>query len=65
MHKKKKLSDLKESPVLTPLYTRDPMTSNIPKYEIPKGEMLPDTAYNLIRDELMLDDYCATHPEGA
>jgi glutamate decarboxylase len=55
MHKKKKLDDLKESHVLTPLYTRDPLTSNIPKYEIPKGEMLPDTAYNLIRDELMLD----------
>lgn len=55
MHKKKKLDDLKQSHVLIPLYTRDPLTSNIPKYEIPKGEMLPDTAYNLIRDELMLD----------
>lgn len=55
MQKQKKIDDFKESPVLTPLYTRDPLTSNIPKYEIPKGEMLPDTAYNLIRDELMLD----------
>lgn len=55
MQKQKKLGDSKQSPVLTPLYTRDPLTSNIPKYEIPKGEMLPDTAYNLIKDELMLD----------
>lgn len=55
MHKKKKLGELKESPFLQPLYTRTALASNVPKYELPKGEMLPDTAYNLIRDELMLD----------
>lgn len=55
MHKKKKLRELKESPFLQPLYTRSALASNVPKYELSKGEMLPDTAYNLIRDELMLD----------
>jgi glutamate decarboxylase len=55
MHKKKKLRELKESPFLQPIYTRTALASNVPKYELSKGEMLPDTAYNLIRDELMLD----------
>ncbi len=55
MHKKKKLHELKESPFLQPLYTRTALASSVPKYELSKGEMLPDTAYNLIRDELMLD----------
>lgn len=55
MHKKKKLRELKESPFLQPLYTRTALASSVPKYELSKGEMLPDTAYNLIRDELMLD----------
>ena len=41
---------------LTPLYARSGETSHhIPKYEMPKKEMLPQTAYNIIHDELMLD----------
>ena len=55
MHKKKIIHNIKDSPVLKPLYTRDALASSVPKYEMPKGEMLPQTACSIIRDELMLD----------
>ena len=55
MHKKKIIHNIKDSPVLKPLYTRDALASSVPKYEMPKGEILPQTACSIIRDELMLD----------
>ena len=55
MHSKLNLNDLIEQSVLTPTYAREALESGVPKYEMPEHEMLPRTAYNLIRDELMLD----------
>jgi glutamate decarboxylase len=40
---------------INPLYTRGGETETVPKYEMPAGEMLPSTAYQVIHDELMLD----------
>jgi glutamate decarboxylase len=44
-----------EDAVLTPAYGARAMSEPVPKYEIPRREMAPQTAYNLILDELMLD----------
>ncbi|HEY7418956.1 MAG TPA: glutamate decarboxylase [Ktedonobacteraceae bacterium] len=41
--------------VLTPTYAARALTSRVPRYELPEGEMAPDIVYNLIHDELMLD----------
>jgi glutamate decarboxylase len=41
--------------LLTPAYGRRAMTQPIPKYQLPEHEMTPDTVYNIIHDELMLD----------
>jgi glutamate decarboxylase len=39
---------------INPMYTR--MASHeVPRYRIPDGEMLPDTALQVVRDELILD----------
>ena len=38
---------------LSPLFTRERDT--IPRHELPKGELDPDVAYQMIHDELMLD----------
>lgn len=48
-----KLSD--EDKVLTPAYGGRIMKEPVPKYRLPEHEMAPDTAYDIIRDELMLD----------
>ena len=40
---------------LQPLFGRSAMEQPVPKNELPDGELSPDTAYNLIHDELMLD----------
>ena len=40
---------------LTPAYGRRAMTQPVPKYKLPDHEMAPDSAYNIIHDELMLD----------
>lgn len=40
---------------LTPLYGRREFAQGIPKKAIPEGPMPPDSAYQLIRDELTLD----------
>ena len=54
--KKVKLHDLTpEERILTPTYALRALNTKVPKYELPEGEMLPKTAYNLIHDELMLD----------
>ena len=44
-----------EAAVLVPVYGRRALSEPVPKYEMPEGEMSPQTAYNLIHDELMLD----------
>ena len=44
-----------EDALLTPAYGRRAMTQPIPKYQLPEHEMAPDSAYNIIHDELMLD----------
>lgn len=56
MHKKKNIKDLGEiSEMLTPSFARGAMEMQVPKYQMPQGEMMPETAYFLIHDELMLD----------
>jgi glutamate decarboxylase len=41
--------------VLSPLYTRAGEANRAPRHAIPDTEMDPDTAYQFVRDELMLD----------
>ncbi len=54
--KKKDLSNLDQlDKLLTPAYGRRGMTQPTPKYRLADHEMLPDTAYHIIHDELMLD----------
>ena len=36
-----------------PMFTRD--SGEVPRHELPQGELPPDVAYQLIHDELMLD----------
>lgn len=56
MHKKRKIGHHDGlSDTLTPSFARGAMKNRIPKYEMPQGEMLPETAYYLVHDELMLD----------
>ncbi|AOU97331.1 glutamate decarboxylase [Acidihalobacter yilgarnensis] len=40
---------------LAPTYGSRAMSEPVPKYALPDGEMAPQTAYQLIHDELMLD----------
>lgn len=40
---------------IIPTYGRGALNKPVPRYELPDEEMLPQTAYNLIHDELMLD----------
>jgi glutamate decarboxylase len=39
---------------LNPRFTRE-AEGGVPKYKLPEGEMLPQTAYQIIHDEVMLD----------
>ena len=56
VHQKINLDRLSpEDALITPTYASRALTSAVPKYEIPEGEMPPAVAYNLIRDELALD----------
>ncbi len=55
MHKKTIDHHGRISEMLTPAFARGAMKLQIPKYEMPEEEMLPQTAYYLIHDELMLD----------
>lgn len=56
LRKKVDLSSLSEKDqLLAPAYGRRVMTQAVPKYRLPEHEMAPDAAYDLIRDELMLD----------
>jgi glutamate decarboxylase len=47
------LSD--EEQILAPTYGQRSLRNALPRYDIPENEMQPQTAYNVIRDELMLD----------
>ncbi len=40
---------------INPLFARSGETSRVPKLRLPRHEMDPDTAYQIIHDELMLD----------
>lgn len=55
IHKVKKKKHQGVEDTLTPTYSRLGFAVKPPKYEIPAHEMLPDTAYTLIHDELILD----------
>src|SRR2546430_9710863 len=56
LHGKVKNSTLKESDrSMAPLYSRHAITGGVSRYDFPENEMLPQTAYNLVHDELMLD----------
>ncbi len=56
MYAKKSREELQaEESLLAPVYARIAIQESISKYEMPEGEMLPQTAYNIIHDELMLD----------
>jgi glutamate decarboxylase len=56
LHKKVRLSELSDrDKILAPAYGRRAMTEPVPKYRLPAHELAPDTAYDIIHDELMLD----------
>ena len=40
---------------LRPEFARAGETSTVPRSRLPDGELAPDTAYQLVHDELMLD----------
>jgi glutamate decarboxylase len=44
-----------EESALTPEFARPSLSTDAPRLRLPKGEMLPQSAYQLIHDELMLD----------
>ena len=41
---------------VNPLYAPEGERMNVPKHRIPDGPMMPDMAYEIIHDELMLDE---------
>ena len=41
--------------MMSPIYTRPGESGHAPRHEIPEFEMAPETAYQFVRDELMLD----------
>ena len=49
-----KREDIDNDLALNPRFTRG-AESRVPKYRLPEGEMLPQTAYQIIHDEVMLD----------
>lgn len=51
----RKLVEDRRPLVLSPLYTRPGEAGHAPRHAIPDAEMEPDTAYQFVRDELMLD----------
>ena len=51
---KKLVEDLKPL-VLSPMYARPGEEGRAPRHTIPDFEMAPATAYQVVRDELMLD----------
>jgi glutamate decarboxylase len=52
----KKLSDEDPAPVTwTPMYAQTGEAAHAPRFSLPETEMSPDTAFQFVRDELMLD----------
>jgi glutamate decarboxylase len=43
--------------LIAPAYARRGMQAEVPKYRLPEHEMLPQLAYDIIHDELMLDGH--------
>jgi hypothetical protein len=56
LFKKIPLQDMSDADQeLTPMYSRHVLNEPIPRYKFPSNEILPQTAYSLIHDELMLE----------
>ncbi len=55
LHGKKNLSDTDPASMLTPAYGSRSISEPVPKYRMPEEGLPPKVAYNLVRDELMLD----------
>ncbi|MGF1470273.1 MAG: glutamate decarboxylase [Rubrobacteraceae bacterium] len=56
LHKKARADELgRESLAVNPLYVRSGESTEIAKNSIPEGPMLPETAEQIVHDELMLD----------
>ncbi|GHO89295.1 glutamate decarboxylase [Dictyobacter formicarum] len=56
LHKKASRTTTDESEqLLNPVYSRIPLHQPIPRNEMPEEETLPQTAYQLVSDELILD----------
>jgi glutamate decarboxylase len=51
---KKLIEDLRPL-ILSPMYARPGESGRAPRHELPADEMNPDTTYQFVRDELMLD----------
>ncbi len=55
MHDQKIKDPSKKESVLTPTYASREMAGSIPKHTMPKQGAAPETVYNLIHDELIMD----------
>ena len=56
LHKNVHSKDMSSSEeTLTPVYSRLSLDHTVPRYKMPDDEMLPQTAYQLVHDELILD----------
>lgn len=56
LHRQRRLHDMTErESTLTPIYVRQVLEQEVPKFSLPEQEMDADSAYHLIHDELMLD----------
>lgn len=55
LHGKKNLSDTDPDSMLTPAYGSRSISEPVPKYRMPEEGLPPKIAYDLVRDELMLD----------
>ena len=53
-HPKRSHDDRPDEVEANPLFDRGGMTT-VPRWQLPKKEMLPQTAYQIVRDEMMLD----------
>src|SRR5262245_16003807 len=51
----RKLADEPAPLSVNPVYTRGGEVTHAPRHRIPDAEMLPETAYQIVHDELMLD----------
>lgn len=55
LHGKKNISDTDPDSMLTPAYGSRSISEPVPKYRMPEEGLPPKIAYDLVRDELMLD----------